>query len=108
GTPQYMSPEQAEGKPVDQRSDLFSLGSVLYAMCTGRAPFRADGSMAVLKRVCEDAPAPIREINPEVPDWLAAITARNRVTTSPRRERCLRSVIFPRPHGPSLSTCAGG
>src|SRR5438132_1822668 len=58
GTPQYMAPEQAEGKTVDQRTDLFSLGSVLYAMCTGRAPFRASGSMAVLKRVCEEPPTP--------------------------------------------------
>jgi hypothetical protein len=73
GTPHYMSPEQAEGKPVDHRSDLFSLGSVLYAMCSGRAPFRADDSMAILKRVCEETPTPIREINPEVPDGLAAI-----------------------------------
>jgi serine/threonine-protein kinase len=76
GTPQYMSPEQAEGKPVDHRSDLFSLGSVLYAMCAGRAPFRAIGSMAILKRVCEETPTPIREINPEIPDWLAAIVAK--------------------------------
>jgi glucose/arabinose dehydrogenase len=76
GTPQYMSPEQADGKPVDARSDLFSLGSVLYAMCTGRPPFRASTSMAVLKRVCEDAPAPVREVNPEVPDWLAAVIAK--------------------------------
>ena len=73
GTPPYMSPEQAAGRPVDHRSDLFSLGSVLYAMCTGRPPFRAGTSMAVLKRVCEDTPRPIREINPEIPDWLAAI-----------------------------------
>src|SRR5262245_16760304 len=73
GTPQYMSPEQAEGKAIDQRTDLFSLGSVLYAMCTGRAPFRASGSMAVLKRVCEETPTPIRETNPEIPDWLVAI-----------------------------------
>src|SRR6266480_1542432 len=51
GTPHYMSPEQAEGKPVDQRSDLFSLGTMLYLMCTGRPPFRASGTMAVLKRV---------------------------------------------------------
>jgi serine/threonine protein kinase len=73
GTPQYMAPEQARGEPVDHRADLFSLGSVLYAMCTGRVPFRAGGSIAVLKRICEDSARPIREINPEIPDWLAAL-----------------------------------
>jgi WD40 repeat protein/serine/threonine protein kinase len=73
GTPQYMAPEQARGEPVDARSDLFSLGSVLYAICTGRPPFRAETTMAVLRRVCDDTPRPIREINPEVPEWLAAI-----------------------------------
>jgi hypothetical protein len=73
GTPAFMSPEQAEGKQVDHRSDLFSLGSVLYAMCTGRPPFRAGTSMGVLKRVCEQTPAPIRETNPAVPDWLVAV-----------------------------------
>jgi|GEM_PF-1232058 len=72
GTPQYMSPEQARGDALDCRTDLFSLGSVLYAMCTGRAPFRATHSMAVLKRVCEDSPSPIREANSDVPDWLIA------------------------------------
>ncbi|MCA9052630.1 MAG: SUMF1/EgtB/PvdO family nonheme iron enzyme, partial [Planctomycetaceae bacterium] len=73
GTPQYMSPEQAQGEPVDQRSDLFSLGSVLYAMCTGRAPFRGEGVMAVLRRVVESTPRPIREVNPDVPQWLCDI-----------------------------------
>src|SRR4029450_481061 len=66
GTPQYMSPEQAHGERVDQRSDLFSLGSVLYAMSTGRPPFRGDTSMAVLKRVCDDTPPPTREGNPDI------------------------------------------
>src|SRR5207237_400556 len=53
-----------------------SLGSVLYTMCTGRPPFRAANTLAVLRRVCEDVPRPIREGNPEVPDWLAAIVER--------------------------------
>jgi serine/threonine protein kinase len=73
GTPQYMAPEQARGEPLDHRADLFSLGSVLYAMCTGRPPFRAPTALAVLKRVCEDTPTDVRDINPETPDWLAAI-----------------------------------
>src|SRR5205823_13120981 len=54
GTPQYMAPEQARGELLDARSDLFSLASVLYALCTGHAPFRAGNSLAVLKRICED------------------------------------------------------
>ena len=73
GTPHYMSPEQAHGEVVDQRTDLFSLGSLLYAMCTGRPPFRAGSIIAVLKRVCEETPGAIREANDEVPDWLIAI-----------------------------------
>jgi WD40 repeat protein len=76
GTPQYMAPEQAGGQAIDRRADLFSLGSVLYALCTGRPPFRASGTMAVLKRVCEDKPRPIAEINPDIPDWLVALIAR--------------------------------
>ena len=76
GTPQYMSPEQAQGERVDQRSDLFSLGSVLYAMGTGRPPFRGDTSLAVLKRVCDDAPRPIREVNPDIPAALVDIVNR--------------------------------
>jgi predicted Ser/Thr protein kinase len=76
GTPMYMSPEQADGLHVDHRSDLFSLGTVLYAMCTGRPPFRATGTVAVLKRVVEDTPRPIREINSEIPDWLCDIIAK--------------------------------
>ena len=73
GTPMYMAPEQAQGEPIDQRADLFSLGSVLYTMCSGRPPFRAANTMAVLKRVVEDTPRPIREIIPEVPEWLCEL-----------------------------------
>jgi tRNA A-37 threonylcarbamoyl transferase component Bud32 len=76
GTPMYMSPEQALCEPLDGRADLFSLGSVLYALCTGSEPFPAGTPMAVLRQVCEATPRPIREVNPAVPDWLAAAVER--------------------------------
>jgi len=76
GTPMYMAPEQTQGETTDHRADLFSLGSVLYTMCSGRPPFRASTSLAVLRRVAEDTPRPIREIIPEVPQWLCDIIAR--------------------------------
>ncbi len=73
GTPQFMSPEQARGEPLDHRSDLFSLGSVLYAMCTGHPPFQAHKTVGVMKRVCDDKQRPIREVNPAIPETLADI-----------------------------------
>jgi serine/threonine-protein kinase len=76
GTPQYMSPEQARGESVDARSDLFSLGSVLYFMCAGHPPFRASSTPAVLRRVCDERPRPLREVNPDVPAWLAEFVER--------------------------------
>ena len=69
GTPQYMAPEQARGEAVDHRADLFCLGSVLYAMATGRSPFRAENTLAVLRRVCEDEPRSLCEVNPDLPAW---------------------------------------
>jgi serine/threonine protein kinase len=76
GTPLYMSPEQAAGNHVDHRTDLFSLGSVLYALCTGHSPFRADSTLGVLKRVTEDKPRPIQELNDNIPECLAAVVYR--------------------------------
>jgi Protein kinase domain len=76
GTPQYMSPEQARGDAVDHRTDLFSLGSVLYALCTGKAPFQASSSMATLKRVCEQTPRSIGQLNRDIPSWLIRIIER--------------------------------
>jgi eukaryotic-like serine/threonine-protein kinase len=76
GSPLYLAPEQARGEPVGHHADLFALGSVLYAMATGRPPFLADNPLAVLKRIREDQPRPIHETNPLVPDWLVALIAR--------------------------------
>jgi serine/threonine-protein kinase len=76
GTPHYMSPEQANGQSVDHRSDLFSLGSVMYFMATGRPPFRAEGAMAVLNLICHKRPAPLLEVNSDVPPPLAMIIER--------------------------------
>ncbi|MBL8851234.1 MAG: protein kinase [Planctomycetaceae bacterium] len=76
GTPQFMSPEQARGESIDPRSDLFSLGSVLYTLCAGRAPFRAETSYGILRRVTDEMPRSLREIHPEVPDWLETIVQR--------------------------------
>jgi serine/threonine-protein kinase len=96
GTPQYMSPEQARGESVDARSDLFSLGSVLYAMCTGRPPFRAESSYGILRRITDTEPRPIREINPEPPDWLVAVIAKlhakNRADRFPSAEALATSL----------------
>ncbi|MFK7820218.1 MAG: protein kinase [Planctomycetaceae bacterium] len=72
GTPQYMSPEQAKGERVDPRSDLFSLGSLMYAACTARPPFRAETVFGVIHRVCNEEPRAIREINPKIDEWLVS------------------------------------
>ena len=56
GTPQYMSPEQARGEFADGRSDLFSLGSVMYTMCTGRVLFRAESPYGVLRGITDNSP----------------------------------------------------
>lgn len=71
GTPHYMSPEQACGGPVDLRSDLFGLGAVLYFMCTGRPPFRAANTLAVLNRICHEAHRPVWQVAEGVPDELS-------------------------------------
>lgn len=76
GTPHYMSPEQASGMEVDHRSDLFSLGSVMYFMATGREPFRAEKPVAVLKKISADPPDPARSINSDVSKTLSRIIER--------------------------------
>lgn len=76
GTPLYMAPEQARGDEIDARADLFSLGVLLYELCTGQTPFEARTPLAVLKRLTEERHRPVRELNPEIPEWLADVIDR--------------------------------
>lgn len=76
GTPQFMSPEQAQGLTIDHRSDLFSLGSVLYAACTAQSPFRSETVFGVIKKVCESEPRPIHEINPRINLWMCDLISK--------------------------------
>ena len=94
GTPMYMAPEQAEGHTLDQRADLFSLGSVLYQMVAGRPPFRANTTVAVLKRVAEDKPRAVREIIPETPQWLCDIIAKLHAKNPDDRYQSAREVAY--------------
>jgi serine/threonine-protein kinase len=73
GTAAYFSPEQAEGKGVDARSDIYSLGVVLYEMAVGRPPFSGDSPVAVASKHVRDQPALPREVNPRVPVALEAV-----------------------------------
>ena len=68
-----MSPEQVEGKTVDSRSDLYSLGLVLYEMVAGEVPFSGDSTWQVMYQRVKDAPKDVKVANPEVPDNIAKI-----------------------------------
>ena len=76
GTPGYMSPEQARGEPLDERTDLFSLGVVLYLLCTGKEPFAGANPTAVLTALAVDRQAPARDVNPKVPEALSTLIDR--------------------------------
>jgi tetratricopeptide (TPR) repeat protein/predicted Ser/Thr protein kinase len=76
GTPEYMSPEQVEGKEADQRSDIYSLGIILYEMVTGRAPFEGDTPFSVAYKHRHEAPEEPRKFNPQLPDALNRVILR--------------------------------
>ena len=76
GTAAYMSPEQAEGKAVDARSDIFSTGALFYEMLTGSRAFDGDSNLEVLSKVFRETPRGIRELRPEVPESIARVISR--------------------------------
>jgi eukaryotic-like serine/threonine-protein kinase len=73
GTPRYMSPEQGEGKPVDHRSDIYSLGLILFEMVTGDMPFHADSALQLLRQRVQQKPPNPKALNPQIPEYLSRI-----------------------------------
>jgi serine/threonine protein kinase len=76
GTPAYMSPEQASGRPLDPRTDIFSLGVVLHEMATGRRPFDRDSSAGLISAILRDTAPPVTDLRPDLPSDLARIIRR--------------------------------
>jgi len=76
GTVPYMSPEQVSGRPLDHRTDIFSLGVMLYEMATGKRPFGGTSSVELLSSILKDRPAPLVEVKPELPHHLGQIVGR--------------------------------
>jgi serine/threonine protein kinase len=76
GSPAYMSPEQVQGLELDARSDLYSLGAVMYEMLCGQRPFRAGALGKLLRQVVQAMPEPLREVRPEIPEELEAVVDR--------------------------------
>jgi tRNA A-37 threonylcarbamoyl transferase component Bud32 len=103
GTATYLSPEQAQGYVVDARSDLYSLGMVLYEMLTGRAPFRGDTPLTVAVKQQHETPPPPSTVNPAVPAQLDAVVARAMSLDPADRQRSageLRAELLAVGHGP--------
>jgi serine/threonine protein kinase/tetratricopeptide (TPR) repeat protein len=76
GTPAYMSPEQASGRPLDHRTDIFSLGVLLHEIATGRRPFEGISSAELISAILRDAPPSVTEVRPDLPNDLARIVRR--------------------------------
>src|SRR4029453_18330468 len=77
GTVAYMSPEQVQARSVDHRSDIFSFGSTLYEAAPRSKPFTADSDLEVMHKILRDKPAPVEELNPDVPAELRRLIRRS-------------------------------
>ena len=91
GTPAYMSPEQVAGRTIDHRTDIFSLGTMLYEMATGQRPFQGRSSAELASAILRDTPRPVRELRAELPEKLECVIQRCLEKSAPDRDR--KSVV---------------
>lgn len=110
GSPDYMSPEQAKGLALDHRSDIYSIGAILYEMLTGRAPFDTGDPMTTMYRIIHEEPAPASSLNPEIPAAIEAVLRRamkkrpaERFQSCQELEAALESALGKKPHAPPVS-----
>ncbi|MEM6689559.1 MAG: serine/threonine-protein kinase [Planctomycetota bacterium] len=101
GTPEYLSPEQVDGARADERSDLFSLGSLLYCLCLGRPPFTQASLVATLHQVVTRRPEPLADLDSSVPHWFSCLVEKlherdpsDRIQSAERLSDILRSRVF--------------
>lgn len=87
GTPQYMSPEQCQSKPLDPTSDIYSIGIILYEMLSGLVPFDADSTLDVVFKQLHDTPRPLQEVAPRTPDVLAQVVMRSLLKNPEHRQQ---------------------
>src|SRR3989454_1257727 len=92
GTAAYMSPEQAEGKPLDHRTDIFSFGVILYEMATGERPFQGDTTISVISSIVKDTPRSVTDINPALPRDIGRIVRRALVKDPEHRYQTVKDL----------------
>jgi serine/threonine protein kinase/dienelactone hydrolase len=93
GTPLYMSPEQAQEQSLDARTDLWNLGVIYYELLTGRAPFRADSSIGVLRAITDEAPVPVSQLRPDVSPFCEQIVSQALEKNPERRYQSAAEII---------------
>lgn len=100
GTPQYMSPEQARGEVVDHRTDLYSMGAVLFALATGHTPINASSTLEILRKIGKEKATPVAEINESYPLWFQSVVDRfmhpvkeKRIQTAEEASQLLRDTL---------------
>ncbi len=93
GTPRYMAPEQVEGKPIDNRTDLYACGLIFYEMVTGDVPFKAESALALMYQRVKEKPENPRKLNPEVPEYFERIIMRCLEVDPARRYQSARDIL---------------